>query len=425
MAVQVLDSIMGSGKTSGMFEMMRKHPYKRYVYISIFNTEVGNGDLNIEGRIQKTLPDMNFKMPKNIGEGKVNSVKFLVSKGCNIATTHTLLGMFDNEVVDMLIAANYVIIIDEAIECISIYDKLSVSDVKTLVTSKQILVDESGIVTWNNEVYNYSGTRYDDVRELAESGFLYLYGDHTLVSEYSPRLLRGADVIIMSYLFEGSMMSCWLKTHNINYTFIDNKEFGLESEEVIKQNIRDKLEFIESRVFHKSDKYRDNAFSSTWYKNANSQTRNQVRKAMESLVAVNKAKKGKIFWTTFKAREESLSGKGYTQPCNVLDEQGDPVVDLQGNPIRRSPFLSFNVKATNDYADYDFAMFMVNVYKHPDELGYLNSKGVEFDQDLYALSCCIQWLWRGCIRKGEPMKALIASKRMLKLVKEWLYNDQK
>lgn len=46
---------------------------------------------------------------------------------------------------------------------------------------------------------------------------------------------------------------------------------------------------------------------------------------------------------------------------------------------------------------------------------------VPVDINVFALSEMLQWLWRGCIRKGEPMVVAVGSKKdvyvILKLVK--------
>lgn len=415
--VKVVSSIMGTGKSTNMMKFIGEHPENKYIYISLFNSEVGDGNTGVEGRIHEALPDMHFKMPKNTGEGKVNSVKKLVKAGANIATTHSLMKMFDPEVVQLIIEKDYILTIDEAVDCLSIYDELSVGDIKTLLVSEQIVVDAiSYQVTWNHSKYEFDGVRYQDVKELADSGFLYLYNEFALVSEYPPSLLSGVkDVFILSYLFEGAMMAGWLKMHSIPYTYIDNKKFGLMDEQIVKQNIRENLTLVKSKELHKDDGYRSGAFSSTWFKNASVHQKSKVKKAMEAAVNTHRAKRGEVFWTTFKNRREALEGRGYSQVCVQTSSEG--------KEVRLDPFLPFNIKGINAYMDFNFAMYMVNVYKHPTEISYLKSKGVDFDQDLYALSECIQWLWRGCIRQGKPMKALIASRRMMKLVEDWM-NDR-
>jgi hypothetical protein len=42
---------------------------------------------------------------------------------------------------------------------------------------------------------------------------------------------------------------------------------------------------------------------------------------------------------------------------------------------------------------------------------------------MFSLSEMIQFIWRGCIRKGEPMKVLILSERMRGLLIKWLNEE--
>jgi len=65
-------------------------------------------------------------------------------------------------------------------------------------------------------------------------------------------------------------------------------------------------------------------------------------------------------------------------------------------------------------------MYAVNIFKNPVEVNYLKDNGIEVDEDTYALSEMIQFIWRGCIRQGKPMKVLILSQRMKRLLEEWL-----
>ena len=126
-----------------------------------------------------------------------------------------------------------------------------------------------------------------------------------------------------------------------------------------------------------------------------------------SCVVSNKAKAGDVFWTTFKEKQKVMSGAGYTKGVSE---------DMPS-------FLPLNIRATNKYADYSLCMYTVNLYKNPVEVGYLRYNGIRVNEDDFALSEMIQFIWRGCIRKGEPMKVLILSKRMRNLLENWLNED--
>jgi len=403
--IKVLDSVMGTGKTTGIFKMMKDNPENRYLYISLFLDEVGDGNRGVEGRVQKELPDLNFKMPKNSGDGKLQALKTLVSNGDNISSTHALFGMFDNEIVEMLVASNYTLIIDEAVDCVGMYDGVNDSDIQAMFASEMVNVAENKQLVWNEVKYpNHTG-KYYEVREYCNLGSLFLHNQKILIWEYPPKLLQLlGSVYIMSYLFEGSVMSCWLKINQLEYSYIDNVEFGLRSEQEVKDEVRKNLILLESTKLN-GFKQKDTTFSSTWYKdNLDKERAKWVKGVLESCVINNKAKAGEVFWTCFKDAQHKVKGKGYSKAVRGGLE----------------PFLACNTKATNNYRDYSLCMYTVNIYKNPIEVGYLRDRGVVFDKDMYALSEMIQFVWRGCIRQGKPMKLLVLSKRMKQLLKDWI-----
>lgn len=49
----------------------------------------------------------------------------------------------------------------------------------------------------------------------------------------------------------------------------------------------------------------------------------------------------------------------------------------------------------------------------------LTSRIVGVDEDLLAVSDLIQFIFCGCIRKGQPMNCYIPSERMRKLLSNW------
>ena len=51
---------------------------------------------------------------------------------------------------------------------------------------------------------------------------------------------------------------------------------------------------------------------------------------------------------------------------------------------------------------------------------YYKSHGIEVDEDLYALSIMIQWIWRSAIRDGKDIYIYIPSRRMRNLLIKWI-----
>lgn len=145
-------------------------------------------------------------------------------------------------------------------------------------------------------------------------------------------------------------------------------------------------------------------FSSSWYSSATDEELSMLKNIMVSSLRIYNPKSTEIFWTTFKDSKTKLQGNSYTKP----PKNGLP------------QFLPCNAKATNNYRNHWFCMYTVNIFKNPIELSYLRSKGVGFNEEEYALGQMIQFIWRGCIREGKPMKVLIFSDRMRRLLENWL-----
>lgn len=420
MSVLVIDSVMGSSKTTNMIGFMKQNPDKRYLYISPFKSEVGDGNTGEKGRIQESLPDMfpAISMPKNLGDGKLGSLKSLLKMGMDIATTHSLFCRFDDEVVDLVLEGGYVVIIDEAVDCVEVKDDLTEKEIQALVNSEWIKVGDDGIVTWNDEINTGYEGRYDDVKQLANTGGLRLFNSKYLIVEYPPRLLQEVkECYIMSYLFENGLMSCWMKANGIDYSYADLEAFGIEKPSVLKQRIREQLTVLGCRKLdnkYNREEHFKYRYSSSWYKkNSTVAERLEVKKALESCVSNHKTTDSMVFWTTFKDQRERLEGKGYKKGF-VQPDTGEELPS----------FLPYNIKAVNDYRHHDLVMHTVNLFRNPVEVQYFKWRGVEFNEEQWALSELLQFIWRARIRQGQPTKVLVISKRMRKLLTDWLEEDK-
>lgn len=402
--INVIDSMCGSGKSTKIFEIIRQKskddPNSRFLYITPFLTEIND-------RVPAELPDLNFKTPENKGNGKLEDLKELVQRGDNIASTHVLFSMLTPYLIDLLIHMGYILIIDEAISCVGLLDnELKPSDTKALLTSGMVKIheDERGRLTWNEEQYPDHDGKYSIIRAMCNMGTLYCYADTFLMFEYPPKLLTELkEVWVLTYLFNGSDMRCWLDLNSISYTIMDNQALGLKSEKEIKDVIRANLSIVTNRSLE-ALRQRETTLSKSWYMNAKSDEIKKYKAMLRSFVVTNKAKAGDVFWTVYKDYQKTMSGAGYTK--GVSDDM--------------PAFLPMNIRATNNYKEYPLCMYAVNLFKNPIEVGYLRFNGIQVDEDTYALSEMIQFIWRGCIREGKPMKVLILSQRMRRLLINWL-----
>ena len=114
---------------------------------------------------------------------------------------------------------------------------------------------------------------------------------------------------------------------------------------------------------------------------------------------VCKAKTNEIMWTTYKEFKEKLKGKGYTKG-----------------------FVSLNARATNDFSNKSVLAYTVNRFLNPDIKMFFSYHNIKVDEELFALSELIQWIWRSRIRNEEPIQVYIPSRRMRSLLQQYLDN---
>jgi hypothetical protein len=66
--------------------------------------------------------------------------------------------------------------------------------------------------------------------------------------------------------------------------------------------------------------------------------------------------------------------------------------------------------------------YCVNRFLKPDIATFFTNRNIRIEEDSYALSELLQWIWRSRIRKGEEINIYIPSERMRKLLIKWLNN---
>ena len=401
--INVVDGVCGSYKTTRMFEYMLSNPDKRYLYITPFLSE-------IEERIPEKYPSLEFHCPVNKGKGKLSNLAELVDQGVNISSTHVLFGMFTPEIVDNIIEKGYCLVIDEVVDCVGLLpNDFKPKDTEALLTGDFVFInkEERGKLYWNEEKYPNHDGKYEDIRLLCHLEMLYSYEDEFLMWEYPPKLLKNLDdVFVLTYLFNGSDMRCWLQLNDIPYQYVDKKEWGIKEDKEIIEKVRENLTFIENRNLN-SIRQTKTALSVGWFDNADASVVRKYRGIMRSAVVQYKPKN--VFWTTFKDQAPRLAGAGYSKGVK--------------NKTDKPSFLPCNIRATNDYVDYDMCMYAMNKFKNPVEVNYMRSNGVQVDEDSYALSEMIQFIFRGSIRANKPMKLLVLSKRMRGLLEGWLNEE--
>lgn len=394
--ITIIDTIMGGGKTTWAIDHINQNLNENILYISPFLDE---GE-----RIATACADYReFRMPINKGKGKLYSLNELLAGGDDIASTHELFKHLDDDSRRLIEEGHYTLILDEVLSVVEPYDIRS-GDIPILQKSNCVTIDPEGYVRWNPEMHDVD-SKYNEVKSLAEQGCLLYINNVMLIWRYPPDVFKLFDkVYVLTYLFDASLLNYYLQHYGIE----TEKKSVRKNTETGKYEICDYFVPDVSSIADKVHVYdgnlndlrqKDNAFSATWF--GLPQNTKCVRKLRNNILNyyqnIIKAKSDSILWTSFKDQLSRLKGKGYTKQ-----------------------FIACNCRSTNAYADRYNLVYALNIYLHPAVVHFFNQRGIKVDQDLYALSEMIQWIWRSRIRNGEDINIYIPSERMRKLLLRWL-----
>lgn len=390
--VQIIDAIMGSGKTYDAIERMKKSK-GNFVYVTPFLDEVE--------RIRSEVPNTyepNVTTIYNTVTGdketyyKRDNLLNMANNGLNIVTTHSLFSTLHRD--NYSYFKEYDLILDEVLTPIEILN-MKADDIK-IAFNEGLLVSnaQTGEVTYTGEDYN--GYFYAELKKYcATSNVIYL-NDRLLVWAFPPEIFKNFKTItVQTYLFKGSLLSAYFDYYNIPY---ENSKYSKLCEQVKKAKIK-KLLIIYEGVVNNIGNY-PTAFSKNWLSNRTNAEFKSIEKSVSNLIQ-RKFKTEARFnaFTTFKIFSSKLKGKGYS-----------------------NGFIAVNERATNKYSDTKSMFYLANRYLDPNMIDFFKCGNVKVDEEQWALAELLQWIWRGRIRKDEPMNLFIPSKRMRNLLKDWLDN---
>jgi len=272
--VTVIDSIMGSGKTSWAKEYMNKHQKrKRFIYVSPYLDEIHNN-------ISRDCPFL-VEPDAKLGKGsKLKHFKELIVNGESIVTTHALFRLFDNEVIDLLVDAEYTLILDEVANVIEQVEKITKADIQILFDANVIEVAKDRKVSWLDNDYNgVFESQYVNVKYHAQQGNIYLHRNTMLFWTFPAKIFDlFKETYILTYLFDGQIQRYYYDLFNIKYTYKSVEQLGRGyclvtydplSED--RQRYRRLINVYQGKLndnYVVDGKVKGNELSSTWLNNA-------------------------------------------------------------------------------------------------------------------------------------------------------------
>ena len=418
--IEVLDSIMGSGKSTEIFKWIDDNPNDKYIYVSPNLTEV-----DVDGRIHEKVNNVKFYSPViDYCATKAESMNDLLFQGKSIACTHKLYLTMDRDSMSLIEKEGYTVIFDEEINVMTSFTGYSFEDIVWLMQEGFIdRSEEDGSVQWlkEDELLDSRDHQYAYLKSLCDKKSLYITRfdrnsekakSVMMVSQVPVRLLECAKrVIAITYMFKGSVLDCFLRLKG--FETIPFKEVSVVNRK--PSYYKDLITLIPPDK--KTSKL---PMTSTWW---DKKATTQDVKDIQNYILRNARKYAgvpeKLSYTLPKNRVKDLvKGKNAKTPVNPIGF----VYEKDGED-KKPTWLAPMIRATNNYREKTVMIHCYNRYPlHPISC-YLQDYKQPLDKDVFALSEMLQWIFRGCVREDKPMVVCCASSRMYELLQSWL-NDE-
>ena len=394
-SVTVLDSPCGEGKTTWCIKYMKENIDKnKFIYVTPFKKEIERVRDEINGTGKKK--ELKIYEPNLINDRKYNDFVKLLTYGKSIATTHSLFGMCTDEIVNLLVAGQYTLILDEVMNVVEEY-KVKKDDTETMLKSELIKIEDDGLITWLDKSKD---TRYDDFKIRCLNKSIYYLNKKTLCWTFPVQIFRAfKKVIISTYMYDCQIQRYYYDFFNIKYTKVSVKDGEIVPFYSKKINTSKIHICTDNKINYIGDV--KSSLSKGWYiKREKENNLAPLKNAITNyFIHITKAKSKDIIWTSFKDYKSNIENKGYTKG-----------------------FVSCNARATNDYGDRHYVAYAINKYLNPYITAFFRLRNVELDEDNYALSEMIQFICRSAIRNNEDIYIYVPSKRMRELLANYCSN---
>lgn len=393
---------MGTGKSSAAITYMNDHPEKKFIYITPYLEEAT--------RIATSCSRLHFFEPMKKTEfngSKTLHTIDLVKRGENIATTHQAFRFYPQELLELVSGQGYTLIIDENVDVLETLDE-DPADIQMAIDAGYISEIRPDVFHLVKDVYD-GKTHRDLFRVLRTRDLIRMTGESKESFFYwqlPPELITSFDeVYILTYLFEGQSLHHFLEMYDIPYQFVGVEKTGdsefrfSSSTEYVPdyvQNIHDMIEIVDDPKLNDVGED-DFSLSMSWFDKESSDTSRLKNNLYNFFRYMCGAEAADRMWSTYRDAKSKIQGKGYT-----------------------NGFIPFNKKATNEYRNRTAVAYCVNLYMNVGQKLFYQNNGVEVDEDAYALSIMVQWIWRSAIRDGQKIVLYVPSKRMRGLLTNWM-----
>jgi hypothetical protein len=308
--------------------------------------------------------------------------------------------MSNNTTKELIKSGEYVLILDEVMDVLEPIP-LGKDDIPDMLALELITIGENGVIIWREDKEDYDG-KYNDIRTMSKNHSLVFVNNVVLMWNFPASVFEAfEEIYLLTYMFDAQIQRYYYDLFGVEYEYnaTNGKELlpyngiaGTKKDVPIKILDYPKMNSIGSVPF---------SLSYSWYRDKdNSVLIDKIKKNYVNFfqnIMKGRTKTEENMWTGFLDTKAQLAGKGYTKG-----------------------FVPINSRATNIYRGKKTLAYGVNRFLSPLVEQYFNTYKVRVEEDGYALSEMLQWIWRSAIRENQEITIYIPSKRMRNLLINWI-----
>jgi hypothetical protein len=442
---RVVDAPMAAGKTTKLIKWIKEvHSYHPVIVLVERNSEVD--------RLKEALGDLVVSIKdeaENRGSRKIDVLNEHVADGNTVVSTHALMEYWDEGFLENVQFHKYELVIDESLSHVLEPIKIASRDIKIFLEDKRLIVQKEnkysrltvskedsegwclpeGYKNLERKILNKCVYLQETEKENANG-----VKEYSLIEAMNPEIWSYFNqVLLMTYLFKGSLMEYYFQLHNIKYIPMGLSPDGrFVNHEIINgERYRPLITILDS--YNNWDRYKDrkrtyrDGLSVNWCeheakgKNRLKMIQKKLRNTFEYLQRTQGITKEDFAFTFHKKflKDIRCSHVGVLRDINKFWDDKNRH-NITEKDIRNITFLPQTLRGTNMWSHKKVMCYLSNTHLHGSISSFLQGKGVDIDNDVFALSQMIQWIFRGCIRNGEPMTVWIPCQRMRHLFLKWL-----
>lgn len=436
---RVIDSAMGSYKSQTMIKSLNDVTYP-VIVICELGTEIDRYATGVDHLVHVT------KEAEAKGITCLEVLEDCLKDGLSVVTSHTLLQKWPRIFSQYITMHGYHLAMDEVLNGIFCPVSISNDDLQTFLDEgriKTVPKEENPYGLVYTDKLNFS--KYQDFVRIVDTKDTYVFNHGTdedpsyqAISTPRKELFKSFKTItVCTYQYEGSILAAFFKLIGIPVMFQSvNEGKFVPYIDTTGESYKDKIHIYKGK--HNQIGARG-SLSKTWAlggstpketlrKDRAHKLKCSLRNIFLGWQKVYGCSKETFLYTWHIGDKgelrDDLHHGNYADKNSNADyiKSNDRAKYLNENQVT---FLASNTRGTNLFSDKLFVAYLPNIHPQPFINNFLSKHGLAYNEEQFALSQMIQFLFRSGIRNAKDIHVFIPSTRMRHLLLKWLgYEDK-